>query len=102
MTGEPLANATRCIGVFDCSDREAVIAHNALFSATDDVSLSAARFLVDQRVALQKAVKRFFAAIKRIDFVRGVELSDGREQLVLRRHSSTLFSARSLARRGLL
>src|SRR5690606_2986816 len=102
MTGKPFADATGSVRMFNGADREAVIARDTLLPAAHDIGLSAARFLVDQSVALQESIQSFLAAIKRVDLVGGIELLDGRERLVLRRHSSTLFSASSLARRGLL
>src|SRR5690606_6037683 len=102
MAGKPLADSTGYIGMFDGADREAVVARDTLLPAAHDIGLSAARFLVDQSVALQESIESFLAATKRVDVVGGIELLDGRERLVLRRHSSTLFSASSLASRGLL
>jgi hypothetical protein len=69
---KPFADTTRNVGMFDGADREAVIAHDALLSAADDIGLSAARFQVDQSVALQETIERFFAGIKRVDVVGGI------------------------------
>ncbi len=63
MTCKPLADSTGCIGMFDGADREAVVARDTLFPAAHDIGLSAARFLVDQSVALQEAVERFLAGL---------------------------------------
>jgi hypothetical protein len=102
MSGEPLAHPAGRIGVLDRTDREAIVAHHPPPTPASDVALGAAGLLVDDRKPLQETIEGLLATVERVDLVRGVELLDGGELVVVRRHSSTLFSARSRARRGFL
>ena len=86
--------------MLDGSDRQTVIAYDPQLSAAHHVCAGAFRFLVGKGVMRQKSIEGFFSAIELVQLVCTGEGFDGRKSFILRCHSSTLFSARSLARRG--
>ena len=86
--------------MLDGPDRKTVVADDPLFSAAHHICAGAFRLLVGKGVMLQKSVEGFFPAIELVQLVCAVEGFDGRETFILRGHSSALFSAKSLARRG--
>ena len=87
--------------MLDGPDRKTVVAYDPLFSAAHHVCAGAFRFLVGKGVMLQKPVEGCLTAIELVQLVFTGKGFDGREAFIRHYHSSTLFSARSLARRGL-
>ena len=75
VPGQPLADPERCVGMFDCSRRKAVVGEHRQ-SPAGDVGPGAVGLLVRQRETLQKAIEWLFPALEGIDIVRCVELLD--------------------------
>ena len=90
------------IRMLDGANAEAVIADDASVSATNHVCLGASRFLVRQSKPLQEAIKRLLPAVEPIDRMGRGKFFDLAKRPSFGRHSRTLFTFSSRARRGFL
>ena len=64
VPGQPLADAERCGGMFDCSRRKAVVGVHRR-SPADDMGPGAVGLLVRQRETLQKAIEWLYSRTRR-------------------------------------
>jgi len=98
MTGEAFGQPLRRRGILDLTDDQRIVADDYFFGESD-VGLRCSRLLVLERVADEKPVERFPAAIEFIDRVAASQLFDAERGHFTRRRSNTLGSFRSFANR---